>query len=141
MRHLHAQHAAIEYLEDVLGAARDRTRDCRDAARFGRHRHQLHALERERAMLAVEQHPIESGCPDHLDDLRRRNHDRDAVYWLAGAQLLFHAVAFHADWCLLLGGSRTSPRSARSCRERVPIEHTTFPRTRKAAVSRRTART
>ena len=95
MRHLHAHHAAVEHLQNVLGTAGRRPRDRRDAAGFRRHRHQLDALERERAVLAVEQHPVEAGGADHFDDLRRRDHHRHAEDRLARAQLLLHSILFH----------------------------------------------
>ncbi|MDA8109049.1 MAG: hypothetical protein M0015_10525 [Betaproteobacteria bacterium] len=95
MRHLHAHDAAVEHLRDVLGAARRGARDCGHAARFGCHRQQIDALRRERAVLAVEQHPVEAERTEHLDELRRGDHHRDAERRLACAQLALHRIVLH----------------------------------------------
>src|SRR5204862_1568487 len=95
VRHLHPHHSAVEHLEDVLGAAAHGSRDRGDAARLGRHRHELDALQRERAVLAIEQHPVEARGGDHLDDLRRGDHHGDAEGRLARGELFLHQVLFH----------------------------------------------
>ena len=95
VRHLHAHHAAVHDALDVACRVRLRARDRRDAGGVARHRHQLHVAQADAAVLAVDQHPVEAGEAQHLDDLRGREHHRAAERRFAARDLLLHAIGLH----------------------------------------------
>jgi hypothetical protein len=96
MRDLHAHHAAIHDALDVGRRIAARAGNRRDADRVRSHRHHLDIGKRQRAVLAIKQHPVEARMTQHLDDLRRREHHRAAKRRLAGFELCLHQVWSHA---------------------------------------------
>ena len=77
VRHLHAHHTPVHQLTDRLERVDRRPRDwCHPCTLCGHH-HQLDALQRDRPMFAVDKHPVEAQPSNDVDDVRRREHDRD----------------------------------------------------------------
>jgi len=65
--HLHAHRPTVHHPQDLARIGASGTHDRRDAAGLCSHNHQLDGLERDRAMLAVDQHPVKAQTGDHLD--------------------------------------------------------------------------
>src|SRR5262249_32804481 len=111
VRDLHALHAAVEHALDVGGAVAARAGDRGDARGVRRHRHPLDVRRPDRAVLAVDQHPVEPRISHHLDELRRGKHQRDAERDLAALDLGFHGVLHAALLIAKVGMVRgTRPR-------------------------------
>jgi hypothetical protein len=83
-----------------------RPTDRRDAGGVGGDAHEFDVGGRQRAVLAIEQHPVEAGIAQHLDQLRRGKHHRATERRRAGLQLRLHPVRLH----------RMSPRKISSRR-------------------------
>jgi len=70
VRHLDARHAAVHQDLDIDHGIQARPPDRRDTDGIGGDAHQFDVGGRQRAMLAVEQHPIKTGEAEHLNELR-----------------------------------------------------------------------
>jgi hypothetical protein len=70
VRHLHAHHAAVHDGLDVAWGLGFGARDGGDAGGIAGHRHQLHVVGRNAAVLAIDEHPVKTSAPQHLDNLR-----------------------------------------------------------------------
>src|SRR6185436_16239992 len=70
--------------------------DGRDAGELGGADHVLRRVDGDRAVLIVDQHPVESHVAQHLHDGRRRKRDHDAERGLAVPQLLLERVRPHS---------------------------------------------
>ncbi|MDA0232531.1 MAG: hypothetical protein O3C69_03495 [Chloroflexi bacterium] len=95
MRRLHAHHAAVQVLVDGGRIVHLWPYERRDAMKLRRHNQRANIVRGDRAVLGVQHHPVEPQLADHLDDLRRRELDRNAECRLARADQALHPVFSH----------------------------------------------
>src|SRR5215204_3894507 len=69
MGHLNPCCTAVHHLDEILPVVGAWTHDRRHPACLRGHNHQLDCLERDRPVLAIDEHPIEANTARHLDQL------------------------------------------------------------------------